>query len=97
MIQGMGLLFVMWNIPYLVALIHPLKRLISLVEAGIMQAIGVIGETFLLWKLPDSHPILEQSVRRFILFDGCGLVLLIGALVLILILRSRQNQQNSRF
>jgi hypothetical protein len=78
MVQGMGLLFLMWNVPYAVALSHPLKRRVSLLEALVMQAIGVFGETFLLFGLPAGHPALVDSVGRFILFDGIGL----GALVL---------------
>lgn len=83
-IQGMGVLFLMWNIPYLFALVNPLKYTVSLVEAVIMQAVGVIGETLLLLALKGEHPLIKASVLRFILFDGGGLVLLIIALFLIL-------------
>lgn len=79
--QGMGLLFLMWNVPYLFALVNPVKQFTSLVEAVLMQAIGVIGETILLLNLPGSHPIITASTERFIFFDGGGLVLLIVALV----------------
>ncbi len=89
MIQGMGLLFLMWNVPYLVALIHPLKYLTSLVEAVIMQAVGVFGETFLLLSLKGSHDLIHESVRRFILFDSGGLILLLIALALALSLRRK--------
>jgi len=80
--QGMGLLFLMWNVPYLFALVNPVKNFTSLVEAVIMQAIGVTGETFLLLNLPGSHPTITASTERFIIFDGGGLVLLIVALVI---------------
>ena len=80
--QGMGLLFLMWNVPYLFAVVNPVKHFISLVEAVLMQAIGVIGETILLLNLPGSHPIITASTERFIIFDGGGLVLLIVALVI---------------
>ncbi len=83
-IQGMGLLFIMWNIPYLFALVNPLKYTISLVEAVIMQAVGVFGETILLMVLKGEHPLVKASVLRFIYFDGGGLVLLVIALFLIL-------------
>lgn len=83
-IQGMGVLFLMWNIPYLFALVNPLKYAVSLIEAVIMQVVGVIGETFLLLALKGEHPLIKASVLRFILFDGGGLVLLIIALFLIL-------------
>lgn len=83
-IQGMGLLFLMWNIPYLFALVNPFKHFVSLIEAVIMQGVGVFGETVLLLVLQGEHPLIKASVLRFILFDGAGLILLIIALLLIL-------------
>ena len=82
MLRGMGLLFLMWNVPYAVALSHPLRRRISLYEALVMQAIGLFGETFLLLSLPSGHAALVNSVGRFILFDGIGLAALVVALFL---------------
>lgn len=78
-IQGMGLLFVMWNVPYVFALFQPQRNRLSLIEAVIMQAIGVLGETTLLFLLPGQHPLIQSSVLRFIVFDGSGLVLLLLA------------------
>ncbi len=82
MIQGMGLLFVMWNIPYIVALTDPLRHFVSLIEAVVMQGIGVFGETVLLLTLKGEHPQIHASVLRFIFFDGGGLFFLLAALVL---------------
>ena len=84
MVRGMGLLFLMWNVPYAVALSHPLRRRVSLYEAIVMQAIGLFGETFLLLSLPPEHLTLVTSVGRFILFDGIGLAALVVALFLTL-------------
>ena len=78
-IQGMGLLFLMWNVPYFVALLHPVKYYVSVIEAVAMQAIGVIGESVLLFMLQGDHLHLRTSVIRFIFFDGGGLVLLLAA------------------
>ena len=83
MIQAMGLLFVMWNVPYVVALIHPLKYRLSFIEAVIMQGIGALGETILLLTLPGDHPILTSSITRFIFFDGGGFILLLAGILLI--------------
>ncbi len=55
MIQGLGLFFLMWNIPYLAALIDPIRHATSLTEAVIMQAIGVVGETLLLLNVPAEY------------------------------------------
>jgi hypothetical protein len=82
MIRGMGILFLMWNVPYTVALSHPVKRRISLYEAVGMQAIGFLGETFLLLTFPAGHPAIVDSVGRFFLFDGIGLAALVIAAVI---------------
>jgi hypothetical protein len=83
MIRGMGILFLMWNVPYAVALLDPLRHRISLIEAVIMQAIGFAGETLLLLAFPDGHPAVHASLVRFIAFDGAGLLALLIALLLI--------------
>jgi hypothetical protein len=80
MLRGMGILFLMWNIPYAVALWNPVAQRRSLIEAAVMQAIGVVGETLLLLTFPAGHAVIHDSVTRFILFDGSGLVLLLIAL-----------------
>jgi len=73
----------MWNVPYAVALLDPLRRRTSLIEAVIMQAIGFVGETLLLLPFPDGHPAVHASLVRFITFDGAGLLALLIALLLI--------------
>lgn len=87
MMQGLGLLFLMWSIPYLFAAVQPVKNFISLVSAVIMQFIGVTGESLILLRLPGEHPQITSSVTRFIIFDGAGLVVLLGALSLVLFIR----------
>ncbi len=79
MVQGMGLLFVMWNVPYALALTHPRLRRVSLYEAIAMQAIGVLGESALLFLLPPGHPALRATAVRFIYFDAGGLLALLLA------------------
>jgi hypothetical protein len=78
-IQGFGVLFIMWNVPYIVALLNPVKNHVSLWEAVVMQAVGVIGEAFILRSLPAGHMVLLGSISRFIVFDGLGLILLLVA------------------
>ncbi len=79
MLRGLGVLFLMWNVPYAVALWHPFRYRVSLVEAVAMQVIGVTGETLLLAALPTGHAIIRMSVTRFIIFDASGLLLLLLA------------------
>jgi len=78
-VRGIGLLFLMWNVPYFVAVLDPMKNRVSLYEATVMQTIGLVGETLLLLSLPAGHQALHNTVRRFILFDAVGLVLLLLA------------------
>jgi hypothetical protein len=82
-VRGFAVLFVMWNIPYLVALWHPQHNHVSLWEALGMQAVGVIGESFILFSLPAGHVILHASLLRFISFDAAGVVALLGAVLLV--------------
>lgn len=81
-IRGFAVLFVMWNIPYLVALWHPQRHRLSLGEALAMQTVGVIGESFILVSLPAGHALLHASLLRFIIFDASGVVALLGAVLL---------------
>jgi hypothetical protein len=82
-IRGFAILFFMWNIPYVFALINPSKYKTSYLEAIIMQAIGLIGEFLLNQSIPTIHTMLQDSIQRFIIFDGIGLILLITGFWLI--------------
>ena len=82
-VAGFGLLFIMWQVPYLVALINPLKHKLSLVEALAMQGLGVIGETFILLRIPANHTILRSGISRFVIFDLAGLVFLAVSLLIV--------------
>lgn len=82
-VAGFGLLFAMWQVPYLVALINPLKHKLSLMEALAMQGLGVIGETFILLRIPAIHTVLRSGISRFIIFDLAGLALLAISLLIV--------------
>ncbi|MBE0687747.1 MAG: hypothetical protein IH585_17275 [Anaerolineaceae bacterium] len=76
-VAGVGLLFIMWNVPYAFALCNPIKNRNSLLQATIMQAFGLIGETALLYRFSaQDFPYLASSIKRFIIFDSAGLILL---------------------
>jgi hypothetical protein len=81
-VRGIAVLFVMWNVPYLVACWQPHRYRLSLWEALVMQALGVLGETFILLSLPAGHTLLADSILRFIAFDAVGLPALGAALLL---------------
>jgi hypothetical protein len=75
-VRGTGILFVMWNVPYLIALWNPSKYRLALGMALMMQLIGLVGESLILFTLPQEHALLRSSILRFIAFDGGGLILL---------------------
>lgn len=74
MIQALGLLFLMWNVPYGFALFDPIRHNASLFQAMVMQLIGLGGETAFYFMIPAGHFILQSSGLRFIIFDGLGLI-----------------------
>lgn len=78
-VRATGILFLMWNVPYVVAFSSPLRRRVSLYEAVAMQAIGFIGESLLAAGLPPGSDVLRASLLRFIVFDGGGLLALLLA------------------
>jgi hypothetical protein len=72
--RGIAVLFIMWNVPYILAAWHPQRNLLSLKEALVMQSTGLIGETWLLLSLGSGHATLQTSIQRFVLFDAAGLL-----------------------
>jgi len=79
LVRGLGLLFLMWNVPYAAAMFNPQKHRVSLYEAIAMQTIGVVGETFICLTLPTTQSIVHDTLARFIAFDGGGLIALLLA------------------
>ncbi|MHC1785153.1 MAG: hypothetical protein AB9891_20795 [Anaerolineaceae bacterium] len=82
-ISSLGILFIMWNIPYLFALYHPVRFHVSLIQAVFMQAVGFIGESILWLNTPSFHESVRASILRFMFFDGAGLLLLLAAFLII--------------
>jgi len=80
-VRGVGVLFMMWSIPYLFAVYNPARYQLALSFALLMQLTGLLGESYILSTVGMEHVILRASILRFITFDGVGLVLLIAALV----------------
>ena len=80
-LRGIAVLFLMWNVPYALALWNPLRQRVSLYEAIVMQTIGVVGETIIYLTLPETHVQARGAIWRFIIFDGIGLLALIAAAV----------------
>jgi hypothetical protein len=91
-IQGFGILFLMWNVPYAVAFFNPIHHRISLYEADIMQLIGLIGETLIYFGLPPGYLILNDSLLRFMIFDGLGLLVLLLATIIVKVNSQREKK-----
>jgi hypothetical protein len=78
-IRSLGVLFVMWNIPYGVALWDPVRHRLALYEALGMQATGLAGEALIYALLPVVHFVARGAILRFIVFDALGLLVLAAA------------------
>jgi len=89
-VQGFGILFLMWNVPYAAALVHPLRQIVSFACAIVAQFIGLAGEMWMYAALPPGHAALRATALRFITFDGAGFILL--ALTFAMLLRQRPNR-----
>jgi len=84
LIRGIGILFLMWNVTYPLAIWNPWRYRWLLLIVVVQQAIGLAGETWMLLTLPPGHPSLAATGWRFVAFDGGGLVamLLTSAMML---------------
>jgi len=82
-VRGVGVLFLMWNIPYLFAAYNPIYYSLALTFALLMQFTGLIGESYILSTIGIEHTVLRSSILRFIAFDGIGLILLFAAWMII--------------
>jgi hypothetical protein len=75
-VQALGILFLMWNTTYPLVIINPLKQKTLFGVVVLQQAIGFIGESWLMTTLPAGHQAIRLTVMRFIYFDGVGLILM---------------------
>ncbi len=75
-VQAFGILFLMWNATYPPVIAQPLRQRTLFLVILAQQAIGLLGESWLLLQMPLEHAVIRSSVLRFILFDGAGLLLM---------------------
>jgi hypothetical protein len=83
LVRGIGILFLMWNVTYPLAIWHPWRYRWLFLIIIIQQAIGLTGETWMLLTLPPGHAPLAATARRFIAFDGGGLVAMLATFTLL--------------
>jgi hypothetical protein len=82
-VRGAGILFLMWNVPYLFALQDPIRYRLALYFAVLAQLIGLLGGVYLFSTLAAELEILSSTILRFIVFSGVGLALALIAYFLI--------------
>lgn len=92
LVRGMGILFLMWNATYPLAIWNPRRyRWLFLIIIA-QQAIGLAGETWMLLTLPPGHAPLATTGWRFILFDSGGLAAMLVTFTLMQLVCSRDFQ-----
>jgi len=77
LVRGMGILFLMWNVTYPLAIWNPWRYRWLFLIVILQQAIGLAGETWMLLTLPPGHTTLLTTGCRFIAFDGGGFIALL--------------------
>ena len=82
LVRGLGILFLMWQVPFLPAIWNPRRQRVCLRVILAMQAVGLAGELWMIATLPPGHAALRATGARFVAFDAAGLVLLAAAYAL---------------
>ncbi len=80
--RSIGILFIMWNVPYAIATINPIRFKVALISALIMQFIGFLGESYIYLNI-QSLTNTKLSILKFMYFDLAGLMILMLAYLLI--------------
>lgn len=85
--QGMGVVFLMWNATYPMAIVNPdrYSTVFGIVLA--QQIVGLIGENAILAGLPAGHEALANSIQAFINFDAFGLIIMGATFIALLVAR----------
>lgn len=75
-VRSIGVLFIMWIVPYVPAILNPVQYRVCLVVILAQQCIGLMGESWMWFVLPAGHESLRATGTRYILFDATGLLFL---------------------
>jgi len=95
-LRGLGILFLMWNVTYVPALIDPWRHRAFLIVVIVQQLVGLVGETWIRASVPPGHEVLAGSIERFVVFDAAGLALLVCGAVLVWTIGRGEGSQGSR-
>lgn len=85
-ISSLGILFIMWNVPYAIAICNPYRYSVALFSALMMQLIGFLGEAWIYINI-QSLVNTKSSIMRFMIFDFAGLLFLTVAYILLFVKR----------
>lgn len=88
-VQGMGLVFLMWNATYPAVIVNPRRFRAMSVVVLVQQIIGLVGESWIRFSLPAGHEVLSASLLRFIAFDGFGLAIMAATFIWLLVAEHR--------
>jgi len=91
--RGIGILFLMWNATYPLAIWKPWRYRWLLAIIILQQAIGLLGETWLLLTLPPGNASLAATGRRFVAFDGAGLAAMLSTFILMWLSQRRASDR----
>ena len=80
-IQGIAVAFLMWNATYPLVIWDPVRHRTLFGVVLAQQAIGLVGESCILFGLGSGHEVLRGSLARFIAFDACGLAIMALAFI----------------
>ena len=92
-LRGIAVLFLMWNVTYPFVILHPVKNIIVYRIVLIQSLIGVLGESWILNTIREVAPVLAESIFRFVLFDGMGLLIMLIPYVIIQVSMSKMQKQ----
>ncbi|MGD8621301.1 MAG: hypothetical protein PVI81_03420 [Anaerolineales bacterium] len=82
-VQGFGILYLMWNATYPLVIWNPVRHRIVFIIVLIQQLIALVGESLLIASVPAEFGALIRTGARFILFDGAGLLLMAAGFLMV--------------
>ena len=95
MAAGLGVAFLMWNVTYPAVIFSPSRFRALYVVVLLQQLVGLVGESFILWRLYGAglgSGLMASGITRFIIFDAGGLVLMLVAFIVLAAAMRRQRQ-----
>lgn len=77
MVRGLGILFLMWQVPFVPVILDPVRHRTAFLIVLAMQLVGLVGESWMLVALPAAgYDLLRATGMRFVGFDSAGLVVM---------------------